>query len=469
VETEFIVIKFFAMSSEITKTLTTGSVNSHILRLSFPTMIGLLLQAVYDLVDMIWIGFISPSAIAAATLFSTFFWFVEVLNEIVGTSSVSLISQSYGAGDEKRTQKIAEQTLVFKFVLAIGGALALGLGLKSMFQFFTDDIEVITLGMEYGMIRIIFLPIFFSSYSVNTIFRCTGDAKTPMKLLIGSALLNMIADPLLMFDIIPGTNIKGLGWGMRGAAIATVGSITVAFVVGMTLLLQNKSAVHIRPKHFFHLDKNVTKQLFSIGLPAGINLLLRNFSIFIFMRLVAIYGTGAIAVAGIAFRVYGFGMMPGWGIMMGSGVIIGQNLGAEHTDRALKAVRLTTLDCLLVVGLLALPIILFPAQILAIFMGGQLPPNEGITLMRIIGPALFIGAAMSGMGAAFTGSGKNQPLLVASIIGQWAVMVPYALLVTLVFDAPIVWLWVAILLGDGGEMVARFFLYRKIDWLSHRV
>lgn len=432
-------------------------------------MIGLLLQAVYDLVDMVWIGFISPSAIAAATLFSTFFWFVEVLNEIVGTSSVSLISQSYGADDTKRTQKIAEQTLLFKFVLALGGALTLGLALKSMFSFFTSDAEVIKLGMEYGMIRIIFLPIFFSSYSVNTIFRCTGDAKTPMKLLIGSALLNMIADPLLMFETIPGTSIKGLGWGMRGAAIATVGSITIAFVVGMALLLAGKSAVQIRPKHILHLDRQISKQLFTIGLPAGLNVLLRNFSIFIFLRLVALHGTEAIAVAGIAFRVYSFGMMPGWGLMMGTGVIIGHNLGAENPERALKAVRLSTLDCLLFVGALALPIIVFPAQILSLFMGGGTPLPEGIVLMRVIGPALLIGAAMSGMGAAFTGSGKNQPLLIASVIGQWAVMVPFALFVTLVLDAPIVWLWLAILLGDVGEMVSRLILYKKIDWLSHRV
>ena len=210
-----------------------GPINRQIWKLSFPTMAGMLLQAVYDLVDMIWIGYISPAAVAATTIFITLFWIVEVLNEIIGTSSVSLISQSYGTGDLERTRLAAEQTLIFKALLATIGAVLMLLVLQPAIGLFSKDPEVIRYGMEYGVIRLIFLPIFFSSYSVNTIFRCTGDAKTPMKLLIFSAILNMIADPLLMFDVIPGTSIRGLGWGMKGAAIATVGSITIAFVIGL--------------------------------------------------------------------------------------------------------------------------------------------------------------------------------------------------------------------------------------------
>ncbi|MFA7371567.1 MAG: MATE family efflux transporter [Sphaerochaetaceae bacterium] len=457
------------MSKINTKNLTVGSLNSHILRLSFPTMIGMLLQAVYDLVDMIWIGFISPSAIAAMTLFSTFFWFVEVLNEIVGTSSVSLLAQSYGAADEQRVTKVASQTLLFKFVLATGGAILLALALKPLFSFFTSDTEVITYGLQYGLIRTLFLPVFFSSYSVNTIFRSTGDAKTPMKLLIVTAIINMVADPLVMFDTIPGTRIKGLGWGIRGAAIATVFSISIAFLAGLILLLKGKAGIKIRFRDFFHLDKITSYKLITIGLPAGLNLLLRNFSMFIFLRLVAIYGTKAIAVAGIAFRIYSFGMMPSWGLMMGSGVIIGHNLGAERLDRALKAVRLSTIDCLLFVSLIALPILLFPSQILALFMGGAPPSMEGISLMWVIAPALLTGAAKSGMWSAFTGAGKNQPLLIASIIGQWLIMVPFALIATLVVNAPIIWLWLAIVIGDLGELLITIILYNKIDWISHRV
>ena len=449
--------------------LNEGPVNRHILRLSLPTMIGMLLQAVYDLVDMVWIGFISPSAIAAATLFSTFFWMIEVLNEIVGTSSVALISQSHGAGDKERTVRMAEQTLVFKFVVAFLGMIVLGLSLRQLFGIFTSDAQVVKYGMDYGLIRVLFLPIFFSSYSVNTIFRCTGDAKTPMRLLIGSAILNMIADPFLMFKTIPGTAIPGLGLGMKGAAFATVGSISVAFIVGFVLLLRGKGPIRITFSHLFHLDWTVARRLFAIGLPSGFTLLFRNLSITLFLKMVALYGTDAIAVAGISFRLYSFGMMPGWGLTMGSGIVIGHSIGAKKPQRAKEAVRLTTIDCLLFISVLALPILIFPKTMLSLFMGGAQVPTEGVSLIRIIACAIFIGAGMSGMGAAFTGAGKNRPLLYASLVGQWGFLVPLSLLVTLWLSAPVFWLWMTLLIGDAAEMIVRWYLYRKTNWIESHV
>jgi putative MATE family efflux protein len=432
-------------------------------------MAGMLLQAVYDLVDMIWIGYISPAAVAATTIFITLFWIVEVLNEIIGTSSVSLISQSYGTGDLERTRLAAEQTLIFKALLATIGAVLMLLVLQPAIGLFSKDPEVIRYGMEYGVIRLIFLPIFFSSYSVNTIFRCTGDAKTPMKLLIFSAILNMIADPLLMFDVIPGTSIRGLGWGMKGAAIATVGSITIAFVIGLLLLLKKDARFNIRLSHLFKLDLETDKKLFTIGLPAGFNLILRNIAGVITLKLIGMYGTAALAILGVATRIYQFGMMPAWGIMMGSGIIIGQNLGAEKSDRALQAVRLTTINCMLFVGFFASLAMLFPKQILSLFLGGVEISFEGMAFMRIIGPSMLIGAAGAGMGSAFTGSGENKPLLYSSLVSQYAMMIPYSLAVVLLFKLPIIWLWFAYLLGDGSEWLVRWLFYRKKKWLSRRV
>lgn len=457
------------MESRVSNDSTVGDLNRHVWRMSFPTMAGMLLQAVYDLVDMIWIGFISPEAVAAVTIFITLFWIVEILNEIVGTSSVSMISQSYGTGDLERTRIISEQTLVFKALLAILGAIIMLVCLKPLLHFFTDDPKVIAHGIEYGVIRLIFLPIFFSSYSVNTIFRCTGDAKTPMKLLITSAIINMVADPLLMFDTIPGTSIKGLGWGMQGAAIATVGSISIAFLVGFIMLLKGKAVVTIRFSHLFKVDRETAKKLFTIGLPSGLTLIIRNIAGVVTLRLIGLYGTAALAILGIGTRIYQFGMMPGWGIMMGSGIIIGQNLGAEKPQRALRAVRISTINCMAVVGFFSLLLMIFPGQVLSLFLGGQQASAEGILFMMICGPSMLIGAAGSGMGSAFTGAGDNKPMLYAGLVSQYVFMMPYSLVAVLLFKLPIGWLWAAYLLGDSTEFLTRWYFYRKKRWLLKRV
>lgn len=429
----------------------------------------MLLQGVYDIVDMIWIGHISASAIAATTIFLTLFWAIEVLNEIVGTSSVALISQSYGQNDLAQTQVAAEQTLIFKALLATVGAVVLLILLRPALRLFTTDEEVIAYALEYGIIRLLFLPIFFSSYSVNTIFRCTGDARTPMILLIVSAVLNMVADPLLMFEQIPGTTIRGLGWGMKGAAIATVFSMSVAFGIGFALLLRKDATVSLRPKHLLRLEPEIDKKLFLIGLPSGINMLLRNIASLIMLRLIGLYGTAAVAILGVAMRIYQFGMMPNWGFMIGSGIIIGQNLGAEQPQRAQQTVRLTTLNCMVFVGLFALIILLFPAQVLNLFLKSAELPTEALALMIIIASTMLLGAAGSGMGSAFVGAGENRPLLYASLVSQYLGQIPYLLLAVFAFRLQLQYLWASFLLGELCEFSLRWFFYRKKTWLKKRV
>lgn len=149
-----------------------GNIKKNLLKLSLPTSLSFALQSMYDMVDMMWVGRISASAIAGVTIFSTIFWIVIVLNEIIGTSSVSLITQSYGRKDLERTKRVLEQTLTFKIFVAIIAAIIISLILEPLLWFFSKDKDVIEAALEYGYIRIFFLPIMFASYSVNTALRC---------------------------------------------------------------------------------------------------------------------------------------------------------------------------------------------------------------------------------------------------------------------------------------------------------
>jgi Na+-driven multidrug efflux pump len=196
---------------------------------------------------------------------------------------------------------------------------------------------------------------------------------------------------------------------------------------------------------------------------------LRNFSNMIFLRLIAAYGTDALAAAGIGFRIYSFVIMPIWGLMMGSGIVVGHNLGANQVDKAKKAVFLTTLNGLIVILVLAIPIMLFPKTILSLFMGGAEPTYFGTSLMRIIAPALIAAVFIGSIGSAFTGAGLNKPLLRASFIGQWIVLVPYALIVSFLFKADIAFLWAALLLGDIVELAVIALIYKNSKWYLKRV
>lgn len=448
--------------------LINGPVRKNILSIALPTMFGYMFQAFYDIVDMIWIGFISPKAIAAMTIFSTFMWIIELFNEVVGSSSVALLSQYHGSGDKKMTQLSAEQTLIFKFLLACGGALVMVLTLKPVFNFFSTDVEVVKYGCEYGIIRAIFVPIFFSSFSVNTIFRCSGNAQTPMRLLIISAVTNIVLDPILMFDTIPLIGLRGFGLGMKGAAIATVSSISFSFVVGFILLVRGESTIKIEIKNLFKLDRKIDYKLMTIGLPNGINLALRNIFSVILMKVVSIYGTEAVAIVGISGRLINFGVMPLVGMETGGGILIGHALGANNEKRALEVSNKCTFMCFLITCIFAIPLMIFPKFMGSIFLGGVLPSNSDALLIALGGVQLILLSLGVGYSSSFSGSGMQKPILYSSFIAQYAFQLPYIGL-CLLLKVPVSVLWFVYVIGGITEVGSRYLFWRKKKWLKYRV
>ena len=237
--------------------LTSGSVVGNLLAMSVPTMFGMLGQTLYDVVDLFWIGRISGDAVAGVSLFSAIFWLVEVLNEIIGVSSVALITQSFGAGDKGRARLVIEQTIVFKAFMAILAAAALHVALEPLVRFFSPDPEVVLSALEYGRIRIFFLPVFFATYSCFTALRCTGDPGSQMWIMLGVSVLNAILDPLFMFERIPYLGWNGLGLGVFGAGLATVLSICVAFAVGFGLLASGRTRIRLSVRDIVRSDDEV--------------------------------------------------------------------------------------------------------------------------------------------------------------------------------------------------------------------
>lgn len=449
--------------------LTEGSIPRHIIRMSLPTMTGLFLQGMYDLVDMFWIGQLSYASVAAVTIFVSIFWVFEVVNEIIGMSSVSLISQSYGAGDISRAARVAEQTVSWKFITAIAAAAVLCLLLRPLVGLFTTDLFVRSEALNYGYLRAAALPIFFSSFSVNTIFRCTGDAKTPMKLLVASAVINIVLDPLLMFDVIPGTGIPGAGLGVFGAALATVIANTAAFLAGLFLLLKGTKTIRISFSGMCRLDREIDRKLLTIGLPSGLEILFRNVAHSVFIRMVGFYGTAAVAMIGVGIRIISLIFMPILGIVMGSGTIAGQNLGAQRIDRSISTAWYSSLIGALITTFLVGAVLIFPKTILSLFLSDMTEVNGGVTMLRIALPSLVIAAVSLGWACVFSGSGHTLPFLISCIVAKWGVMIPYSIVVIYVLRAPISYLWISFILGELAEMVVLGISFSRGKWKHKRV
>ena len=445
------------------------SITRRLWNLSYPTMLSFALQSFYDMVDMIWVGRISSHAVAGVTIFTGIYWVFVVTNEIIGSSSVSMISQSYGRKDKERTLEISEQTISFKVVVALVSAILLLLFFEPLLHLYTKDALVIQAAKDYGYLRIFFFPIFFASFSVNTIFRCQEDAKTPMYIMGLSTLLNLILDPIFIFDTIPFIGLPGLGFGVYGAAVATVISITISFLFGFILLLKGHNGIYIRFKELFHLNPEIDKKLITIGIPNGLEFFSRFMFNAIMMRFVAVYGVAAISGYGIAGKIYNTAFLPINGLMMGGSTLVGQFLGQENTKEAEKVARIAARMNAAIMGIFVLLSLVFHKEIMGLFIND--PDVIRIGSLMLITSSLALPALGYGFGCgvAFMGSGHNKPLLYAGFISQWIFQLPLLFIIVNLLKLPVGYLFASFMVADLVSFGILTYAYRQGGWKFSRV
>jgi len=449
--------------------LTQGNVTGNLVAMAIPMMLGFMAQTLYDLVDMAWVGRLSAGAVAAVTVFSTIYWLSFVLNNVVGNSSVSLISQSFGAKDMARTQRVVEQTLVFKALLAVVSSALFLPFLPRLLSLFTNDPVVLQDALAYGRVRLFMLPIMFSSLTVATALRCVGDSKRAMQIMFFSAGLNIILDPLFIFDRVPGLGIPGLGLGVLGAALATEISAALSFIFGSWLLFSGKS--HVRPslKGLLRLDWEIDWQLIKIGLPTSLESLLRSVAEVFTMRFVSVYGTVALAAMGIAQRVAHFFFVPLNGLMSGGSTIVGQNLGARNVTRADQTARAAAWLGLGSMACLSLLAIAFPRQIFSLFTAEPAVIEMGRSVIYALLPMLLVAGFELGLATALAGAGYNLPFLISGIVSRWGVQVPFLFVTVQLMRLPFIYAALSFPVCELAGAIVIVVAYMRGRWKTWRV
>ncbi|WP_448374420.1 MATE family efflux transporter [Fervidobacterium sp.] len=460
-------------SDEIDKTLIekddTKTLTRSLFKLSIPTMLGFAIQSLYDIVDMFWIGKISYKAIAGIVIFSTIFWLVGILNDIIGISSVSLISQAYGKGDKLLTSKIIEQTLIFKAFVALIASAILIVFFKPIVRFFSSDADVIASAIHYGYIRIFFMPIFFMTYSTFTALRNIGRASIATLTMAAGTITNIIFDPIFIFDTIPFTNIPGLGLGVSGAAWATVISTFLPLTWGLVLLFKGIDGVKISLKGFFLLERTIDKKLITIGLPSGIEMLLRNLSYTILIKLSSLFGSEYVTVFGIIDRIFGFSVIPIFGLSIGASTLVGFRLGKEDEAGAKKVAILTTVYSVLIVSTLLLITLVYKERVFMIFTTNIKVLEIGVESIPYLVIGLFLISFSAGLSSAFFGSGKTSVPLIAGLVSRWGVMVPFVLISIFIFKIGPIGLWLTFPVSEIAEVLVMGIAFFKSNWTKKRV
>ncbi len=442
--------------------LTEGNIVRNIWVLAFPMMLGYILQTAFNVVDMIWVGRLGPGAIASVAMSGVVLMVIMALIIGIATGTLVMVARFSGAKDKQAADNVAMQSLIMGGVLSIILAVVGLIFARPILQILGARATILQLGTDYlkiiltGGLAMVYL------FLVTAIFRAAGDAITPMLIMIGATILNIILDPLMIF---------GIGFprmGVAGAALATVLSRGLASLVGLYILFQGYSRVRV---HLAKLQVNLKTmaRIIKIGFPDSIQMALRSFAGLILMAIVARYGEYAIAAYGIGLRVFSVVLMPGFALATSAATLVGQNLGAGKFFRAkISAWSAAGFNSLLM-GLVGLLFFAFSANLISIFNVNPDIIKLGSEYLKITSFSYVFVALGLVLGRSLMGAGDTTAPLLISVFALLGIQIPLAIMLPNHLHIGLTGVWWAILISSIIQGTLTCFWFNLGHWKLKKI
>lgn len=431
-----------------------------LIKLSVPAMIGMIVQALYNVVDTIFVGQgVGVMAIAGISVAFPIQMMVMAFSQMFGIGGASIISRSLGEGNVEKAEKTMGN--VFALVLIMSAIISVlgSIFVEPLLRLFGATDEILPYAAAY--ISIILKGTIFFSFSMasNNIVRSEGNAKTAMTTMLISAGLNLILDPIFIFDTVPVLNIPGLDLGIRGGALATVISQATTAIYLTFYFLRGKSTVSFSVKNL-KLEFAIVKEIITIGFASFTRQIASSLMAIAINNSLATYGGSmSIAVYGVIMKLLQFSVMPLLGIVQGLQPIIGFNFGAKQLERVKEGIKLGIAAAVTLATVAYLAIMIFPEAIISIFSDDAQLQTSGVHAVRVVMLVMpLVGFQVVGA-SYFQAVGKAIPSLILSMSRQILFLIPLVLILPLFFELEGV--WVAFPTADILSIAVTFFVLRR--------
>ena len=418
--------------------LTEGSIAKNVWHLAIPMMVGILLQNTFNIVDMIFVGRLGPAAIAAVSMNGVLLGVIWTLIMGISLGTVAMIARFIGARRFKEADNIAMQSLFMGILGSIPITLVGFFLAEPILQLLGAREEVFSPGISYLRIVSLGSITMFLPFITGSALRGAGDAYTPTKILGFATTLNIILDPLFIFGLWGFPR-----WGVAGSALATVISQGVGALILLYVLFRRRSVLHLSLKKA-RLNLDMMWRIAKIGVFGSLQMVMWNISDLVLMRIVAIYGTFAVAAYGIGMRVIFMVMMPGFGLAQSAATLVGQNLGAKKPARAERSVWIAAGFYEIIMICSTVFLIIFARNIVSIF---NLTPDiveVGGSYIRFISSTFFFMALSIVLSRAMNGAGDTLSPMVITAISVFVLRIPLVLFLAKSWATTGIWTGIAV-------------------------
>ena len=433
-------------------------VNKLLITMSLPMMISMLVQALYNIVDSIFVSMISENALTAVSMA---FPIQTLMIAVAGGTTVgvnALLSKSLGEKEFERANKVAVNG-IFLAIVSFAAFFLVGLlGSRAFFLTQTKVEEIVVFGTEYMTLCCCASLGIFMQFIFEKLLQSTGKTIYTMFTQGAGAIVNLILDPILIFGY--------LGFpamGVAGAAIATVTGQFIAAILAIVFNIKCNKEIHLSFRKF-KPDLHLIGMIYQVGLPSIIMQAIGSVMTYGMNRILVTFTETATAVFGVYFKLQSFIFMPVFGLNNGMIPIIAYNYGAGKKERVIKTMKLSIIYAvsIMLVGLMIMEF--FPKTLLGLFNASEHMLSIGVPALRIICLSFVFAGFCIVVGSVFQALGNGVYSMIVSIARQLLVLLPAAYLLSRLGNVNYVW-WSFPIAELMSVAMSTFFLiriYRKI-------
>jgi putative MATE family efflux protein len=402
---------------------TEGSLNRAILLLAIPMVLEMAMESLFAVVDVFFVAGLGADAVAAVGLTESLLTLVYALAIGLSTGTTALVARRTGEKDGDGAAVAAVQSILAGAVMAvvIGGAGALLA--PTLLRLMGAEPTVVAVGTGYTIWSLGSSITVFQLFLINAIFRGAGDAAAAMRVLWLANGIDIVLEPFLIY-----------GWGgfpalgVTGAAVTTVIGRGAGVVYQLVLLRRGTAHIAIRREHL-RFDWPVMRNLLGVSLPGMLQYFIAVASWIGLVRIIALFGSQALAGYTIAIRIVIFSILPSWGLSNAAATLVGQNLGANKPDRAELSAWRTGFYNMVFLGVLGMVFIVFPEPLVRIFTADAAVVHTAKQCLRLVSYGYLLYAYGMVIVQALNGAGDTWTPTIINLFCYWLWEIPlgYAL------------------------------------------
>lgn len=408
-------------------------INKLLISMSLPMMVSMLVQAMYNIVDSIFVSWISENSLTAVSLAFPLQQLMISVGTGTGVGVNAILSRYLGAKKHDKASETAKCGIFLSFLSFIAFLIIGIFFIKPFFKFQTNDSEIISFGTSYLTICSVFSLGLFGQIIAEKLLVSTGKTKLSMYTQLSGAITNIILDPILIFGLFGFPKL-----GIDGAAIATIIGQWIACFLGFWLNFKYNTEISLKMKNFKPSGRIIGK-IYAIGVPSIIMTSISSVLTFLLNRILIAFTTTATAVYGAYFKLQSFVFMPVFGLNNGMVPIIAYNYGAKNSKRIIKTIKYSIGYAVLIMLFGLLLIQVFPEIMLRLFNASPAMIEIGIPALKTISLSFMFAGVCVISCSVFQALGKGTLSMVVSILRQLVVLLPVAYFLSLTRKLHLVW------------------------------